>query len=252
MREVLVGDLAVLQIGQLGRGQGELLGQRDRLAADFVATLPERHFDRHAGFDADQQQVERVGKGALDRELALGDRVLEEQHRAPEAEIGRADADADLDRHRLLHMRDQEEVDDRADEQHERRHDADEQEGDVGRLAAIAGHDELVARGFLREPFGEVEVVDDLWRRPASASGAARPSRSCVEALALALRGSARARSPPPSCAWRGRRRRTAASPAYTTVALAAMAASSIVMKRTSMQFRRRGIRRIRHLRSRS
>ena len=31
---------------------------------------------------------------------------------------------------------------------------AEEQERDVGRLAAIAGHDQLVARGLLRQPFG--------------------------------------------------------------------------------------------------
>ena len=38
---------------------------------DLEADLAERGFDRHAGFDADQQQIERIGKGALDRELAL-------------------------------------------------------------------------------------------------------------------------------------------------------------------------------------
>ena len=65
--EVLVGLPAVLQVGQFRRGQRQFLGQRDRLAADLLADPLERRLDRHAGFDADQQQVERIGKRALDR-----------------------------------------------------------------------------------------------------------------------------------------------------------------------------------------
>ena len=159
-------------------------------ATDWVTIslgdLAERRLDRHAGFDADQQQVERIGEGALDLELALGDHVLEEQHRRLQAEIGRADADADLDRHRLLHVRDQEDIEGRADEQHDRRHQAEEQEGDVGRVPAIAGQRQLFERGFLRQIFGQVEIFhdlgDELLRRLPQ-----RHLLGLVEALALAL-----------------------------------------------------------------
>ena len=46
--EVLVGGLAVLQIGQFGGGQRQLFRQRDRLRADFRADPLERRLDRHA------------------------------------------------------------------------------------------------------------------------------------------------------------------------------------------------------------
>ena len=81
LRQVLVGHLAVLQIGELGRGQREFFRSATDCVPISLATLRNADFDRHAGLDADQQQVERVGKGALDRKLALGDRVLQEQHR---------------------------------------------------------------------------------------------------------------------------------------------------------------------------
>ena len=109
------------------------------------------------------------GNARLIESWRLRDRVLQEQHRRLQAEIGGADADADLDRQRFVHLRDHEHIEHRADEHHDRCHRAEEQEGDVGRLAAIAGHDQLVARGFLRQPFGQVEVFhhlgDELLRR---------------------------------------------------------------------------------------
>ena len=70
LREILVGLAAIRQIGQFRRRQRHLLGERDRLRADLFADLAERRLDRHAGFDADQQQVERIGKRPLDRESA--------------------------------------------------------------------------------------------------------------------------------------------------------------------------------------
>ena len=86
--EVLVGDLAVLQIGQFRGGEGELLGQRNRLRADLLADLAECRLDRHAGLDADQQQVERVRESAADRQLALLDLVLQEDERQLHADEG--------------------------------------------------------------------------------------------------------------------------------------------------------------------
>ena len=126
------------------------------------------------------------GKARLIGELALADGVLQEQHRRLQAEIGGAEANADLDRQRLVQVRDHEHVEGCAEKQHDRRHRAGEQERDIGRVAAIAGHDQLVARGFLRQPFGQVEVFhhlgDDLLRGLAQ-----RHLLRFVEAVALAL-----------------------------------------------------------------
>ncbi len=153
---------------------------------DLDADLAERGFDRHAGLDADQQQIERIGKCAPDRELALRDRVLQEQHRRLQSEIGRGDAHADLHRHRFFHVRDHEHIQHRPDEEQDRRHQPEEQERDVRRVPAIAGHDQLFARGFLGQPFAEVEVLhhlgDQLLRRLAQ-----RHLFGPGETLALAL-----------------------------------------------------------------
>ena len=129
---------------------------------------------------------------------------------------------------------DHEDVEDRAEEQHDRRHHAEEQEGDVGRVAAIAGHDQLVARSFLRQPFGQVEVVRPTLETQLLRCLAQRSLFRFGKTLALARRGSVRARWRPPSCAWR------ALSPANSGVttcrrsALAAMAARNMVMNRLS------------------
>ena len=66
-------------------------------------------------------------------------------------------------------MRDHKHVQHRGNEKHDRRYRPEEQERDIGRLAAITCLGQLVARGFLRQPFSEVEVLhhlgDDLFRR---------------------------------------------------------------------------------------
>ena len=94
------------------------------------------------------------------------------------------------------------------------RHDqAEEQEGDVGRLAAIAGLHQLLARLLLAEPLGQVELLDHASACTASATAAARPSRRAPAARARAG-GSSRARARPPSCACRACRSTAAASPA--------------------------------------
>jgi hypothetical protein len=59
-------------------------------------------------------------------------------------------------------VRDHEHVEDRADKQHDRCYRAGKQERDVGRVAAIACHDQLIARGFLRQPLGQVEIFHHL------------------------------------------------------------------------------------------
>ena len=59
-------------------------------------------------------------------------------------------------------MRDHEHIQHRCNEKHDRRDRPEEQEGDIGRLAAITGLGQLVARRFLRQPFSEVEILHDL------------------------------------------------------------------------------------------
>ena len=128
---------------------------------DLVADLPERGLDRHAELNADQQQIERVGESALDRQLAALDLVLQQHQRQLHADIGGGDTDADLDHRRLIKLENDEQIYDREQEQRDRRQHAEKQIGHVGRLAAIAGLDELQARFFLAHPFAEVEAIDD-------------------------------------------------------------------------------------------
>src|SRR5712692_279926 len=59
-------------------------------------------------------------------------------------------------------MRDHEDIQHRADEKHDRSNQPEEQECDVRRMPAIAGHDKLLARGLLRQPFPKVEVFHHL------------------------------------------------------------------------------------------
>ena len=70
---------------------------------------------------------------------------------------------------RLIELENDEQIERREQEQRDRRHHAEEQIGDVGRLAAIAGLHQLQARLFLADPFAQVEAVDDgldvLFRR---------------------------------------------------------------------------------------
>jgi hypothetical protein len=94
--------------------------------------------------------------------LTLADGVFQEQHRGLQPEIGCGDANAELDRQGFVHLRDHEHVEDGRDKQHDRRHRAGEQKRDVGRVATIAGHDQLVAGGFLCQPFGQVEIFHHL------------------------------------------------------------------------------------------
>ena len=95
LAEVLEGLAAVLQVGELGRREAQLLGQLQRLGADLPETLPERGLHRHARLHADQQHVERVGEGGLDRGLAPLHQVLDEHVRHVEAEIAGTHAQID-------------------------------------------------------------------------------------------------------------------------------------------------------------
>ena len=70
-------------------------------------------------------------------------------------------AHAELDHRRLIGLQDDEQVERRDHERGDRRHHAEEQEGHIRRVAAIAGLHQLLARLLLSDPFGQVELVDD-------------------------------------------------------------------------------------------
>src|SRR5690606_18833670 len=100
---------------------------------------------------------ERIGECTLDRQLPLADGVLEEQHRGLHAEPGGQNADADLDRHRLLEIENHEDIERSGDQEYDRRDEAEEQERDVRRMTAVACHDQLFLGLLLSEPLAKVE-----------------------------------------------------------------------------------------------
>src|SRR4029077_12231249 len=161
LREILVGLAPVGQIGQFGGCQGELFRERDRLGTDFVTDFPEGCLDRHARFDADQEQVERVRESPFDGQLTSRDLVLEQHERQLHADIGRANTDTELDRGRLIKFEQDKQVDQGEQKAHDGRHHPDEKVGNVGSLATIGGLYELEARLFLTNPLAQVELVDD-------------------------------------------------------------------------------------------
>jgi hypothetical protein len=79
--EVFIGRAPVWKIRQFRRRQRQFLRKRYRLDADFLRDLAKGMFDRHAGLDADEQQIHGVGKGAAHRMLAFADRILEVEFR---------------------------------------------------------------------------------------------------------------------------------------------------------------------------
>ena len=101
------------------------------------------------------------GKCALDRGLAPLDLVLQVEIRAQHAEIGGADADAELDQGRLIELDDDENVKQRQQQHGDRHHHAEEQISDIGRVTAIAGLHQQRARRLLADPFREIEVLDN-------------------------------------------------------------------------------------------
>ena len=130
-------------------------------------------FERHAGFDADQQQVERIGKRAADRGLPALDAVVDEEVRKLHSEPGRADADQELQGPGDVELDHQEHIDQRQDAHRDRRDEAEEQEPHIGPVPAISGFDELGARRLLPDIVRQLEFLDDglhvLARRRAQA-----------------------------------------------------------------------------------
>src|SRR5262249_13799872 len=114
--KVFVSLAPVRQIRQFGGREREFLGQRDRLRSDLVTDLSERGFDRHARFDANQEQVKGVGENPFDRQLAAFDLVLKQQERQLHADVGGKNADAELDRRRLIELENHKQVDQRKQE----------------------------------------------------------------------------------------------------------------------------------------
>ena len=62
---------------------------------------------------------------------------------------------------RLIELDDDENIEQRNDQHHDRHHHPEEQEGDIGRLAAVTGLHQQRARLLLADPFVQVELIDD-------------------------------------------------------------------------------------------
>ena len=74
--EILECFAAVGQIGELGGGQADLLGEFRALGAEFRRDFRQRAFESHAGLDAYQQKVQCVRPSPLNRRLTFGDSIL--------------------------------------------------------------------------------------------------------------------------------------------------------------------------------
>ena len=89
--EVLESGPPLLQKRHFRGHERHFLRHGDALDADFLTDLADREFDRHAGFDADQQKVEGVRKGSFEILASLGDGVAEKHLRRLDAGIGGSD-----------------------------------------------------------------------------------------------------------------------------------------------------------------
>src|SRR5581483_10190107 len=110
--------------------------------------------------DADQQQIERIGKAAFDLRLPVLNLVLEEQVRQVHAGICTKQADAQLDCRGLVEIDHDKQVKCGSQQRERRRDQAEEQKGDVGRLPAIARLHQFGARFLLSQPFVQIKLVD--------------------------------------------------------------------------------------------
>ena len=157
--QIVEGLAATGQAGQFGGGEGEFLGQLGGLDADLGGDLLEGAFHRHAGFDADQHQVERVGKGLHNRGAAARDDVGNKK-------VGQVIAEQRAGHRRRHHhhetpfeMGNDEKVEQRDGEDDERHHEAEEHEGDQRRLAAKTRHRQLVAAVVGFQAGAQLELV---------------------------------------------------------------------------------------------
>ena len=144
--EIFKSLSAFRQIGKLGGGKAKLLGKLDGLRTDFGGHTRECRFDRHAGFHADQQKIQRIGKGAHDRFLAARDLVGYEHVRQIEADKGAREGRTDLHDARPVEMGDDEQIEQRRHEHDERHHETEKHEGNEWSLSAITGARQLLAR----------------------------------------------------------------------------------------------------------
>ena len=180
--------------------------------ADLARHLLERRLDRHARLHADQQHVERVREGVLDRGLAALHQVLDEHVGQVEADVAGADGKADLDQHRIVVVGDHEQIEQGDDGDDHRHGHAEEHVGDERRLSAQARHLQLVAHLLGLEHAAQIELVDDLLHEALGRGPAAGPGRPSWRDRRGARRASCRARSPSPACGCSGGRATAPAS----------------------------------------
>ncbi len=138
--EVFVSLTPLLEEGQLGIGEHKLLRQIDRLRSDLFGHLLQRRLDRHAGLDADQQQIERVGKGTQNQLLAARDQPVESDARQDVANRRHCQRGGRRGRQRDTALRIERENGKARQRQDERSRGAQEQEQRLRASATEAGH----------------------------------------------------------------------------------------------------------------
>jgi hypothetical protein len=137
---------------------------------------PEGRLGRIARFHADQQEVERVGKGARDRLAALGRLVPHVEDRRVEAE--EADDDADRcaqHRPRALQEAEAEDVGHGQEQEEDGEADAREEEDRQGVLGPEARDPEVLDRLLVGERPFEIQRLDDLGRDAGVGAALAAP-----------------------------------------------------------------------------
>ena len=75
--KTLIGHATLGQIRQFCGQKGQFFGQFDGRGANFLADLGDGGLNRHAAFDADQQQVQTVGKGLDNGRPALASHIAD-------------------------------------------------------------------------------------------------------------------------------------------------------------------------------
>jgi hypothetical protein len=160
----------VRQIGQLGGRQVELLGQFGRGRADFLGDAAEGGFDRQAGLDADQQQVQRIGEGRGERRLPPLDRVDHQDRRQKEAGQDGCRDDRRLGRHRGVDLVAAEQQQCRDAAERQRRRDPREDEEGDGVGVAPVGLEQLLLHVLTGEQVADLHPVHQIahpaWTRP--------------------------------------------------------------------------------------
>jgi hypothetical protein len=162
LAEVVVGPRTILEEAQFGGRQCKFLAELLALQGNLLADALQGMFDRHAGLDAEQHQIERIRPGTADRLLPLDRAVLEQEH----WQIGAEQADeqrVDGVHPEWLVGKDREaQVSEADNEENEGRDEAQEDVGGERSLPAIAGTRQGVDGILIGQQLLQREAIDDI------------------------------------------------------------------------------------------